>query len=154
MAARRWTAENDYGIDRDAQRRVSFSAIREFGSQDFMATEPMGPIYDRSEEHLGTTDVAVIRMRAMQLTPYLRREACAGRRRAGSGAEERCEREPGRSSPSPAAATALGLQDRSGHSFAEEAWPLRAEAPPRPSPGPSSAETTGFPRHGGSRTRS
>ena len=33
-----------------------------------MATESMGPICDRPEEHHGTTDVAVIRRRAMLLT--------------------------------------------------------------------------------------
>ncbi|HEX5141297.1 MAG TPA: hypothetical protein VFX19_10155, partial [Dehalococcoidia bacterium] len=31
--------------------------------QDAAVTESMGPIYDRSKEHLGTTDVAVIHMR-------------------------------------------------------------------------------------------
>jgi hypothetical protein len=30
-----------------------------------MVTETMGPIYDRSEEHLGTTDVPIIRMRRL-----------------------------------------------------------------------------------------
>jgi hypothetical protein len=30
-----------------------------------MATESVGPIYDRTREHLGSTDVAVIRMHRM-----------------------------------------------------------------------------------------
>ena len=64
---RELTAENDYGIDREAQRTTSFSGVNDFVSQDLMVTESMGPICDRSEEHLGTTDVAVIRMRAMLL---------------------------------------------------------------------------------------
>jgi hypothetical protein len=41
---------------------VSYSGIRDFRSQDMMATESPGPIYDRTREHLGSTDVAVIRM--------------------------------------------------------------------------------------------
>jgi phthalate 4,5-dioxygenase len=30
-----------------------------------MVTETMGPIYDRSQEHLGTSDKAIIRMRRL-----------------------------------------------------------------------------------------
>jgi phthalate 4,5-dioxygenase oxygenase subunit len=63
--ARQYTAENDYGIDRNVQKKVSYSGIPDFGSQDFMVTETMGPIYDRSQEHLGTTDVPIIRMRRL-----------------------------------------------------------------------------------------
>jgi phthalate 4,5-dioxygenase oxygenase subunit len=62
---RRYTAENDYGIDREEQRNVTFSGVREFISQDFMVTESMGPIYDRSQERLGTSDKAIIRMRRL-----------------------------------------------------------------------------------------
>jgi phthalate 4,5-dioxygenase oxygenase subunit len=38
---------------------VSFSGIPNFKSQDLMATESAGPIYDRTLEHLGGTDTAV-----------------------------------------------------------------------------------------------
>jgi phenylpropionate dioxygenase-like ring-hydroxylating dioxygenase large terminal subunit len=62
---RRYTGENDYSIDRDAQNTVSYTGIPDFGSQDMMVTETMGTIYNRSEEHLGTTDVPIIRMRRM-----------------------------------------------------------------------------------------
>lgn len=64
---RELTLQNDYKIDRDAQRSWSFSGIGDFVSQDFMATESMGPIYDRTREHLGTTDVSIIRMRSILL---------------------------------------------------------------------------------------
>jgi phthalate 4,5-dioxygenase oxygenase subunit len=64
---RRYTAENDYGIDRATQRDVTYSGVREFISQDFMVTESMGPIYDRSQERLGTSDKAIIRMRRLLL---------------------------------------------------------------------------------------
>jgi phthalate 4,5-dioxygenase oxygenase subunit len=60
---RRFLPENDYLIDRDRQKDTLYTGIPDFGSQDLMATESMGPIYDRTQEHLGTTDKAVIRMR-------------------------------------------------------------------------------------------
>jgi hypothetical protein len=59
---RKYTPENDYLIDRVAQKGISYSGISDFRSQDMMATESAGPIYDRTREHLGSTDVAVIRM--------------------------------------------------------------------------------------------
>jgi phenylpropionate dioxygenase-like ring-hydroxylating dioxygenase large terminal subunit len=62
---RRYTLENDFGIDREKQRGVTYSGVAEFISQDFMVTETMGPIYDRTQEHLGTSDKAIIRMRRL-----------------------------------------------------------------------------------------
>jgi phthalate 4,5-dioxygenase oxygenase subunit len=62
---RDFTAENDYQIDRSVQRSTTFSGVHDFASQDSMVTESMGPIYKRWNEHLGTTDVAVIRMRTV-----------------------------------------------------------------------------------------
>ena len=62
IVERKYTPENDYLIDRSAQKGESYSGIRDFRSQDMMATESAGPIYDRTREHLGSTDVAVIRM--------------------------------------------------------------------------------------------
>jgi phenylpropionate dioxygenase-like ring-hydroxylating dioxygenase large terminal subunit len=56
------TRANDYGIDRVTQKGTSYSGIPDFRSQDSMATETAGPVYDRTREHLGSTDVAVIRM--------------------------------------------------------------------------------------------
>ena len=64
---RKYTQENDYQIDRVAQKGTSYSGIRNFRAQDLMATETAGPIYDRTREHLGSTDVAVIRMHRMLL---------------------------------------------------------------------------------------
>jgi hypothetical protein len=56
---------NDYLIDREVQRTVTFTGVSDFVSQDLMVTESMGPIYDRSTEQLGQLDKAVIRMRRM-----------------------------------------------------------------------------------------
>ena len=60
---RDYTAGNDYQIDREVQRTATFSGVADFVSQDFMVTESMGPIYDRSQEQLGSTDRAITRMR-------------------------------------------------------------------------------------------
>jgi phthalate 4,5-dioxygenase len=65
---REFVAANDYQIDREFQKNVAFAGIRDFVSQDMAVTESMGPIYDRSKEHLGTTDLAVIRMRQLLLS--------------------------------------------------------------------------------------
>jgi nitrite reductase/ring-hydroxylating ferredoxin subunit len=62
---RLYTLANDYKIDRANQRKGTYSGIEDFASQDFMVTESMGPIYDRTQEHLGTSDLAIIRMRQL-----------------------------------------------------------------------------------------
>jgi len=56
---------NHYLIDRDVQRNETFSGIpTSMGrAQDAAMTDSMGLIVDRTEEHLGTTDSAIIRMR-------------------------------------------------------------------------------------------
>jgi len=61
----RQSLQNDYFIDREAQRNVSYTGIRGIPQQDMAVTESMGPVYNRSSEHLGQTDAAVIRMRRM-----------------------------------------------------------------------------------------
>jgi phenylpropionate dioxygenase-like ring-hydroxylating dioxygenase large terminal subunit len=67
VVEREWRPDNDYQVDRDSQKSKLFTGIENFVSQDFMATESMGPIYDRSQEHLGNTDRAIIRMRRLLL---------------------------------------------------------------------------------------
>jgi phenylpropionate dioxygenase-like ring-hydroxylating dioxygenase large terminal subunit len=60
--------ENDYLIDREAQaNNVSFTGINGGRNgvflEDQCVTESMGQVYDRSREHLGTSDSMVIRTR-------------------------------------------------------------------------------------------
>jgi hypothetical protein len=58
------TAANDYLIDRQAQQTgVNYTGIAGIFQQDQAVTESMGRIYDRSHEHLGTSDSMVIRTR-------------------------------------------------------------------------------------------
>ena len=55
---------NDYHIDRGMQRRgEDYTGIRGIFDQDQAVTESMGPVYDRSTEHLGSSDAMVIRVR-------------------------------------------------------------------------------------------
>jgi phthalate 4,5-dioxygenase len=64
----RWRLEqdqtNDYRIDRGKQRSgESYTGIDGVHQQDQAITESMGPILDRSNEHLGSSDTMVIRTR-------------------------------------------------------------------------------------------
>jgi len=58
---------NDFNIDRDAQREnkgsAGYTGISGIAMQDAAMTGSMGPIYDRTQEHLGSTDAMVIRVR-------------------------------------------------------------------------------------------
>ncbi len=58
------TRQNRYLQDREEMKHTSFVGLgRSFQAHDKMATESQGAIMDRSNEHLGTTDRAVIMMR-------------------------------------------------------------------------------------------
>ena len=55
---------NDYLLDRNLQRsRASYTGIRGIREEDLAVQESMGPIFDRSSEHLGSADLAVIAAR-------------------------------------------------------------------------------------------
>jgi phthalate 4,5-dioxygenase oxygenase subunit len=60
----RW---NDWGIDRQRQKAVNFSGVDGVNKQDRAVQESMGNIVDRSIEHLGPADRAIITMRQMLL---------------------------------------------------------------------------------------
>jgi phenylpropionate dioxygenase-like ring-hydroxylating dioxygenase large terminal subunit len=59
--------DNDYLIDRECQRTESMTGIHGFAAQDQALQESMGPIVDRTREHLGTSDTAIIAMRRLLL---------------------------------------------------------------------------------------
>ena len=61
---------NDYQIDRSVQKATTYTGIRGVNTQDMALQEGMGPVCDRSKEHLGTSDRAVIAARQLLL------EAC------------------------------------------------------------------------------
>jgi phenylpropionate dioxygenase-like ring-hydroxylating dioxygenase large terminal subunit len=58
---------NDWLIDREVQRDKTFTGIQGVNTQDLAVQESMGRIVDRSREHLGTTDKAIIELRRLLL---------------------------------------------------------------------------------------
>jgi phthalate 4,5-dioxygenase oxygenase subunit len=61
--------DNDYGIDRALQHSgKSYTGIFGLGIQDCSIQESMGPIADRTIEHLGVSDTAVIKLRRLYLS--------------------------------------------------------------------------------------
>ena len=74
---------NDYGLDRTVQRTESYSGIDGINLQDRAIQESMGRIVDRSKEHLGPADKAIIQAR--KLLRQAVRTAEAGGAPDGSG---------------------------------------------------------------------
>ena len=99
---------NDYLIDREGQRTRSFTGVQGISEQDAHIQDSQGPMYDRTEEHLGTTDAAIIEFRRLMPGDGPRSARRAGAR---GGAERprllggaparrwRCARPPSRLSP-------------------------------------------------------
>lgn len=57
-------AENDYLMDRERQKNVNFSGLENVTPiQDAAMQESMGAICDRTREHLGASDAAIVQMR-------------------------------------------------------------------------------------------
>jgi nitrite reductase/ring-hydroxylating ferredoxin subunit len=61
----RQSRENDYEIDREDQRTKTYTGITNGSIQDRGIQETMGAIYDRTKEHLGSADTAIIMMRRL-----------------------------------------------------------------------------------------
>ena len=55
--------ENDWLIDRELQKSWNFTGIRSIPEQDQAITISMGPILDRTKEHLGSSDTAIHALR-------------------------------------------------------------------------------------------
>jgi phthalate 4,5-dioxygenase len=58
---------NDFLIDREMQRTKNFSGLRGFWRQDRAIVESMGPITDRTREHLGSSDLGIVRFRRLMI---------------------------------------------------------------------------------------
>ena len=61
------TRDNDWLIDREVQRTKTYTGIKGVNTQDLAVQESMGAIVDRSLEHLGTSDKAIITYRRILL---------------------------------------------------------------------------------------
>ena len=67
---------NDYLIDRELQRSgASFTGIWGIGMQDSAVQESMGSLYDRRQEHLGSSDsfIVTIRLQLLQVLKDMER---------------------------------------------------------------------------------
>jgi phthalate 4,5-dioxygenase len=64
----RQNKDNDYLIDRELQASgKSFTGMKGLGIQDCAIQESMGPIADRTIEHLGISDTAIVKIRRLLL---------------------------------------------------------------------------------------
>jgi phenylpropionate dioxygenase-like ring-hydroxylating dioxygenase large terminal subunit len=59
--------QNNYLLDRRVQKTETFTGIDGVNTQDRAVQEGMGPIVDRSQEHLGPADKAIIQARRLLL---------------------------------------------------------------------------------------
>jgi phthalate 4,5-dioxygenase len=61
------TLQNFYMQDRAAMKKGDFTGIKGIPTQDMAMWESMGPIADRSRDHPGSSDMAVVQFRRMML---------------------------------------------------------------------------------------
>lgn len=59
------TKANDYRLDRRAQRTSSYMGIKGVSEQDAAVQDSQGEIADRTREHLGATDLGILRFRKL-----------------------------------------------------------------------------------------
>jgi phthalate 4,5-dioxygenase oxygenase subunit len=59
--------DNDYQIDREMQQTVNYTGLPTNRTQDAAVIESMGPVMDRTREHLGRSDAAIIYMRRLMI---------------------------------------------------------------------------------------
>jgi phthalate 4,5-dioxygenase len=102
-------ASNDFGMSRERQKTVNYTGIEGTNTQDFAVQESMGPIYDRTKEHLGSADTAIIQMRRLLLDAV--RDVGEGKDPTGSHAEGSTVRPAQMFLPEDAAWTETQLKD-------------------------------------------
>lgn len=68
--------DNDYGLDRHAQRATLFSGIESVWLQDRAVTEGMGSILDRTEERLVSSDAPIVHVRRTLIAATRALEVC------------------------------------------------------------------------------
>ena len=71
------TVENDFQQDRELQKTGLYSGIAEFWAQDAAPQLTMGRIFNRTKEHLGTSDTGII-MTRRRLTEAVKKHAKDG----------------------------------------------------------------------------
>lgn len=61
------TRDNNFLQDREAMKHGNHTGIPGIPNQDMAMWETMGPIADRSHEHLGSSDIAIVRFRKIMI---------------------------------------------------------------------------------------
>jgi phthalate 4,5-dioxygenase oxygenase subunit len=61
------TAANRYLQDREAMKHGDFTGIKGIPTQDMAMWESMGPIVERSRDHPGSSDMAVVQFRRLMV---------------------------------------------------------------------------------------
>ena len=56
---------NDYLLDRELQKTLSFTGISGVSDQDAAIQDSQGPVQDRTREHLGPTDIGIVEFRKL-----------------------------------------------------------------------------------------
>ena len=64
------TKANDYLIDRKLQKTKSYTGIKGVSEQDAAVQDSQGPIADRTREHLGPTDLGILRFRKLVMDAH------------------------------------------------------------------------------------
>jgi len=108
--------ENDLRIDREVQKTLTFSGIPVFWAQDGGTQLSMGKIFDRTKEHLGTTDLGIIATRRSLI-------------RAARALRERGITPPGVADPEMYKVRAAALEIKKGTPWFETSEELRKVIP-------------------------
>jgi phenylpropionate dioxygenase-like ring-hydroxylating dioxygenase large terminal subunit len=104
---------NDYLIDRRAQKTDTFTGIVGVSEQDAAIQDSMGPIQDRTREHLGPTDVAIVEFRKLLMGAA--RSLRDGTAPKAAGAAARYAVRAGGAVAAPAKTLETVMVDRFGH---------------------------------------
>ena len=108
--------ENDLRVDRQVQKTLTFSGIPVFWAQDGGTQLTMGKIFDRSKEHLGTTDLGIIATRRALI-------------RSARALKERGVTPPGVTAPQMYQVRAAALEIKRGTPWFEASEDLRKVVP-------------------------
>ena len=76
---------NMHLLDRDRQKRKNYTGIRGIAAQDVAILQSMGPIVDRTKEHIGSKDILAVHLRRYLLD--LLRRSMAGEQPPGLDSE-------------------------------------------------------------------
>ena len=84
---KRRTLANDYEQDRARMKAGDFTGIEGIPTQDMAMWESMGPIADRSQDHLGSSDAAIVQFRRQMVAAA--KAAAAGEPALGTASAHR-----------------------------------------------------------------